>query len=119
MPADAFVRRYGSDGDMVVLASPDAVPPAGTIGIFSDGGHHFEAVALSTLGRRMFYELNGDVLTTNGTPYLTGGPQRERTRAPRAGQWRDRLTGAAGPSRACGKPASPFALHGVDLAEGS
>jgi hypothetical protein len=70
-PADQYVHRYGSDGDMVALATPDAVPPAGTIGIFSDGGDHFEAVALTTLGRRLFYDINADVLTTNGTPYLT------------------------------------------------
>ena len=70
-PADRFVERYGSGGEMVALATPDAAPPAGTIGIFSDGAHHFEAVALSTLGRRLFYDIDGDVLTTNGTPYLT------------------------------------------------
>jgi hypothetical protein len=70
-PADQFVDKYGSDGDMIVLATADATPPAGTIGIFSDGDRHFEAVALTTLGRRMFYDINGDVLTTNGTPYLT------------------------------------------------
>jgi hypothetical protein len=70
-PADQYVRRYGSDGDMVVLPTADAVPAAGTIGIFSDGAHHFEAVALTTLGRRMFYDIDGDALTTNGTPYLT------------------------------------------------
>jgi hypothetical protein len=70
-PADQFVDRYGFEGDMLVLATPDASPPDGTIGIFSDGAHHFEAVALTSLGRRMFYDINGDVLTTNGTPYLT------------------------------------------------
>jgi hypothetical protein len=69
--ADQYVRKYGYDGDMVALATPDASPPTGKLGIFSDGAHHFEAVALSTLGRRMFYDVNGDVLTTNGIPYLT------------------------------------------------
>jgi hypothetical protein len=69
--ADQFVNKYGSDGDVIALASPDAVPPAGKLGIFSDGDRHFEAVALTTLGRRMFYDINGDVLTTNGTTYLT------------------------------------------------
>jgi hypothetical protein len=69
--ADQYVHKYGSDGDLVVLATPDASPPAGTTGIFSDGGHHFEAVALTSLGRRMFYDIDGDTLTTNGTPYLT------------------------------------------------
>ena len=70
--ADQYVGKYGYDGgDMVPLATPDASPPAGALGIFSDGAHHFEAVALSTLGRRMFYDVNGDVLTTNGIPYLT------------------------------------------------
>ena len=39
-------------GRMVALRPPTPLPPAGTIGIFSDGAHHFEAVALSTLGRR-------------------------------------------------------------------
>ncbi len=70
-PADQYVHRYGFDGDMIALATPDANPAAGVTGIFSDGEHHFEAVALTTLGRRMFYDINGDVLTTNGTPYLT------------------------------------------------
>jgi hypothetical protein len=69
--ADQYISKYAQDGDMVALATPDATPPAGTLGIFSDGAHHFAAVALSTLGRRMFYDINGDVLTTNGTPYLT------------------------------------------------
>ncbi len=69
--ADQFVQTYELDNNMVVLATPDAVPPAGKLGIFSDGAHHFEAVALTTLGRRMFYDINGGVLTTNAPAYLT------------------------------------------------
>lgn len=76
-PADQFVDRYGFEGDMIVLATPDASPPAGAIGIFSDGVRHFAAVALTTLGRRMFYDIDGDVLTTNATTYLTD-PSRAR-----------------------------------------
>jgi hypothetical protein len=69
--AEEFVRKYGAGGDLVALASADATPPPRTTGIFSDGNRHFEAVALTTLGRRMFYDIDGDVLTTNGTTYLT------------------------------------------------
>ena len=61
----------GSKATCLSSRPPTRGPPAGTIGIFSDGAHHFEAVALTSLGRRMFYDINGEVLTTNGTSYLT------------------------------------------------
>jgi hypothetical protein len=50
---------------------PPTPPRSDRLGIFSDGARHFAAVALSTLGRRTFYDVDGDVLTTNGIPYLT------------------------------------------------
>jgi hypothetical protein len=65
------VGRYGYAGDMVALSTPDATPDPGRLGIFSDGAHRFAAVALSTLGRRMVYDVDGDVPTTNGIAYLT------------------------------------------------
>ena len=68
--ADSFVGKYGSYGEMVVLPAPDATPPPGPIGIYSDGAHHFAAVGVTALGRRMFYDVNGEVMTTNGTTYL-------------------------------------------------
>ena len=69
--AEQFVQKYASDGDIVALATPVASPGTGAIGVFSDGAHHFEAVGTTALGRRMYYDINGDMLTTNGTPYLS------------------------------------------------
>jgi hypothetical protein len=64
---------HSNSGTAVALASPDATPPPGKLGIFSDGVHHFEAVKLTTLGRRLFYDLNDGVLSTNGQAYLYAG----------------------------------------------
>jgi hypothetical protein len=70
--AEQMVDEYShsNSGTAVALASPADTPAPGKLGIFSDGAHHFEAVRLTTLGRRLFYDLNGDVLTTNGQTYL-------------------------------------------------
>jgi hypothetical protein len=70
--AEQMVDEYShsNSGTAVALATPDDTPPPGKLGLFSDGAHHFEAVKLTTPGRRMFYDINGDVLTTNGQTYF-------------------------------------------------
>jgi hypothetical protein len=68
---EAFPRLRGLP--VVELAAPSDTPPAGAVGYYSDGGQHAAAVALSTPGRRLFFELNGDVLHTNIAKYLFGG----------------------------------------------
>jgi hypothetical protein len=57
---------------VVALAAPSDTPPAGAVGYYSDGAQHAAAVALSTQGRRLFLELNGDVLHTNVAKYVFG-----------------------------------------------
>ena len=52
------------------LAGPDDTPPAGKVGYWSDGAHHAAAVTLSTQGRRLFWEGEGDVLHTNVAGYV-------------------------------------------------
>jgi hypothetical protein len=73
-PTEELVSDYnrGNLGTAVALATPDETPPPGKLGIFSDGAHHFEAVKLTTRGRRLFYDINGEILTTNGQTYLYG-----------------------------------------------
>jgi hypothetical protein len=70
----ALAAKQGSGelGALVALASPSDTPPPGAIGYFSDGAKHAAAVALSTLGKRLFFEINGDVLHTNITQYVRG-----------------------------------------------
>lgn len=63
---------HSNSGTAVALATPDDTPPPGKLGVFSDGAHHFEAVKLTTLGKRLFYDVSGDVVTTNGETYLDG-----------------------------------------------
>lgn len=55
---------------VVALVSPDASPPPGTIGFYSDGANHAEAVGISTLGRRLFIDSNAGVLSTNAAEHL-------------------------------------------------
>lgn len=55
---------------MVALVSPDASPPPGAIGFYSDGANHAEAVGISTLGRRLFIDSNAGVLSTNAAEHL-------------------------------------------------
>jgi hypothetical protein len=57
---------------VVALAAPSDTPPAGAVGYYSDGARHVAAVALSTPGRRLFLEFNGDVLHTNVARYVFG-----------------------------------------------
>jgi hypothetical protein len=65
LPANEIVQRVGDRFPVVALAAPTDSPPAGRIGIFSDGAKHAAAVGLSTLGRRLFFEVNGDTVATN------------------------------------------------------
>jgi len=57
-------------GHVIPLPSPAATPPPKTIGYWSDGAAHVAVVALSTLGRRLFIEFEGDVLHTNVSGYI-------------------------------------------------
>lgn len=70
--SEQMVDQYShsNSGSAVALASPNDTPRPGKLGIFSDGAQHFEAVKLSTLGRRLFYDLNAGQLTTNAQAYL-------------------------------------------------
>ena len=54
----------------VKLASPTDTPPAGAIGYYSDGQDHVADAILSKSGRRLFIELDGDVLSTNVSSYI-------------------------------------------------
>jgi hypothetical protein len=52
--------------NLVELASPDATPaPPGALGFYSDGAQHVTVVAVTLLGRRLFIDANGEVLTSN------------------------------------------------------
>jgi hypothetical protein len=56
-----------------LLAGPDATPPAGNVGYWSDGGQSLAVVVLSRTGRRLFLEFGPDrVLSTNVAEYLLG-----------------------------------------------
>jgi len=57
---------------IVGLADPSDTPPAGVVGYYSDGAQHVAAVALSSSGRRLFVEHEGDVLHTNVARHLFG-----------------------------------------------
>ncbi len=57
----------------VELASPSDTPPPEKVGYYSDGAQHAAAVVLSASGKRLFLELNGDVLHTNVARYIFGG----------------------------------------------
>jgi hypothetical protein len=77
-PAELFEAeprlRPGPSGQTVVaLASPSDTPAGTAIGYYSDGDRHVAAVAVSTSGRRLFVEHEGDVLHTNIAGYLFGG----------------------------------------------
>jgi hypothetical protein len=50
---------------VVALESPADTPESGAVGYYSDGNQHVAAVIVSKSGRRLFLELEGDVLHTN------------------------------------------------------
>lgn len=39
--------------------------PTGKFGFYSDGAQHIEVVGVSTGGKRLFEDMNGDTITTN------------------------------------------------------
>jgi len=52
------------------LASPAQDPPAGRLGIYSDGGRHIYIAQRDRAGDLLFYEQDGDVVRTNLLRYL-------------------------------------------------
>jgi hypothetical protein len=52
------------DADVVGLASPDASPPPGKLGVYGDPANHTVA-ALQADGTRVFLRREGDVISTN------------------------------------------------------
>jgi hypothetical protein len=50
---------------VVELKRPSDTPATDRIGFFSDGRSHISAVKVSSAGRRLFYELDGNVVRTN------------------------------------------------------
>ena len=65
-------KGTGVSSAVVALASPSDTPPPDAIGYYSDGAKHAAAVTLSTLGKRLFFEVNGDVLHTNIMQFSRG-----------------------------------------------
>ena len=71
--ADQLLARWPQlKGYLVPLAGPTETPPPKTVGYWSDGAQHFAVVGLSTSGRRLFIEYEGDVLHTNVAGYIYG-----------------------------------------------
>jgi hypothetical protein len=50
---------------LAVLAAPGDSPPAGRVGLYSDGAGHVTVVGLTTAGARLFIDANAGVLTSN------------------------------------------------------
>jgi hypothetical protein len=80
-PAATLVAR--GKGRIVALPGPDATPPPGQVGYWTDGGRHAAFVALSPAGRRLVFEdLDGRVHRTNlieaYSDYVPPGPDRAR-----------------------------------------
>ena len=61
--ADAIERTGLSN--VVVLDDAAATPPAGKLGLYSDGAQHAAAVGVTKSGRRVFIDVNADALSTN------------------------------------------------------
>jgi hypothetical protein len=57
---------------LVQLPSPDATPPPGRLGLFTDAAQHVTVVAVSVLGMRLFIDADGEILSTN-VPELVAG----------------------------------------------
>ena len=58
--------------ELVELAAADATPAPGKLGLYSDGAQHVTVVAASLLGRRLFIDVNGEVLTSNVPEVVAG-----------------------------------------------
>ena len=56
------------------LAAPGDSPPAGKVGLYSDGAAHILVATLSASGRRLFVEFDGDVISTNVFGFLVSQP---------------------------------------------
>ena len=59
-------------GRLIPMSGPDETPPPKTVGYWSDAAEHVALVALSSSGRRLFVEYEGDVLHTNVAGYIYG-----------------------------------------------
>lgn len=71
--AEQLLARWPQlEGYLVPLGGPTETPPPKTVGYWSDGAQHVAVVTLSTLGRRLFIEYEGDVLHTNVAGYIYG-----------------------------------------------
>lgn len=68
--AAGYARALSRLLRVVTLVSPDASPPPGAIGFYSDGVNHAEAVGISTLGQRLFIDSNAGVFDTNAAEHL-------------------------------------------------
>lgn len=80
-PAATLVAR--GKGRIVALPGPDATPPLGQVGYWTDGGRHAAFVTLSAVGRRLVFEdLDGRVHRTNlveaYSDYVPPHPDRAR-----------------------------------------
>jgi hypothetical protein len=64
---DEVVGKGG--GTIVAMNGPDDTPPAGRVGYWSDG-HRAVSAVVAPGGRRLFFETNGDVVTSNALGYL-------------------------------------------------
>jgi hypothetical protein len=71
--AEQLLARWPRlEGHLVPLGGPTETPAPKTVGYWSDGAQHLAVVTLSTLGRRLFIEYEGDVLHTNVAGYMYG-----------------------------------------------
>jgi hypothetical protein len=71
--AEQLLARWPQlNGYLVPLAGPTETPPPKTVGYWSDGAQHVAVMGLSTSGRRLFIEYEGDVLHTNVAGYIYG-----------------------------------------------
>jgi hypothetical protein len=61
--ADQVVAKAG--GSVVALAAPSDAPPAGKYGFYSDANQHIAVAVLSSAGRRLFFEISGDTVSSN------------------------------------------------------
>jgi hypothetical protein len=56
---------------VVALPDPQAMPPAGHVGYWSDGAHHDVLAVASATGRRLFIESEGDVVRSNALGFVS------------------------------------------------
>ena len=54
----------------VVLTAPTDTPPAGVLGVYSDGAEHVYAAQIDRSGKLLFVEQDGDVTRSNLIDYL-------------------------------------------------